>query len=443
MASLQCPTKSPAKKSRKTTRGLLRKYWGYPSFLPLQDAIINAVIAGQDTLAVLATGSGKSICYQVPGLYLGGLTVVISPLISLMKDQADDLNARGIPAAACTGALDYRERAHVITDIKEGRLRFLFISPEKAVQAGFLEILSSAPVRLIAVDEAHCISEWGHHFRPEYRELARFRNHFPGVPVIALTATAIPEVREDICRQLSLVRVQKFEGRFDRENLTYTVMEKKNPLVLLTDILNRHKNEPGIIYCMNRKTTFELAGELRKKGFAARAYNAGLSGPVRAGIQEAFLKNTVQIICATIAFGMGIDKPDIRFVVHYDLPKSIESYYQETGRAGRDRRPAECILFYSKTDAENFRNLLSYGCKNNRALKTAQDKFRDLCHFCEVTSCKRSFLLAYFGESPGPEGCAICETCTHSLVPLEKRASRKKTKEYRGRFTSLNPIPAS
>jgi len=436
-------SKRQAKKRHETPLNLLRKYWGYATFLPLQESIINAVLAGQDTLAILATGSGKSICYQVPGLCLGGLTVVISPLIALMKDQADDLNARGILAAACTGTLDYRERAKVITDIKEGRLQFLFISPEKATQAGFLEILTTAPVHLIAIDEAHCISEWGHYFRPEYRKLARFRDYFPGVPVIALTATAIPEVRKDICRQLGLVHVQEFVGSFNRENLTYKVTEKKNPLILITDILSRHKNEPGIIYCMSRKTTVELTGELRKKGFTARAYNAGISAPVRAGIQDAFLNNTVQIICATVAFGMGIDKPDVRFVVHYDLPKTIESYYQETGRAGRDGKPAECILFHSKTDVEKIRNLLSYGCKNSQTVKMARDKFRDLCHFCEITSCKRSFLLAYFGEGQGPNGCAICETCMHPNIPAGKVISHKKVRSYRGRIACANPVPAS
>jgi ATP-dependent DNA helicase RecQ len=361
-----------------------------------------------------------------------------------MKDQVDALNTRGIPAAACTGTLSYQERSHVITGIKDGRLRFLFISPEKATQAGFLEILASAPVRLIAVDEAHCISEWGHNFRPEYRELAWFRNHFPGVPVIALTATATPEVRKDICRQLGLVNVREFVGSFNRENLTYKVIEKKNPLVLLTEVLNRHKNEPGIIYCMNRKTTVELAGELRKKGFAALAYNAGLSGPARESIQDAFLNNTVKIVCATVAFGMGIDKPDIRFVVHYDLPKTIESYYQETGRAGRDGKPAECILFYSSADAEKIRNLLDCGTRNSTALRLARNKLRDVCSFCEITSCKRSFLLAYFGEVPDPEDCGACETCTHAIKPAGNVISHKNPRSVRMKTAAATlSVPAS
>jgi len=429
----------------RTLLRLLRKYWGYPAFLSHQETIIASILGGHDTLVILATGAGKSICYQLPALYLGGLTIVISPLVALMKDQADDLNARGIPAAACTGTLSYRERARIAAEIREGRLRLLFVSPEKCIQPGFLEILASAPVRLIAVDEAHCISEWGHDFRPEYRELARIRKRFPSVPVIALTATAIPEVREDICQQLGLAGAQVFVGSFNRQNLAYRVAGKENPLGQLAAFVGRHRNEPGIIYCMSRNRTAELAGELRKRGFAAAAYHAGLSREERESVQDAFFKNAVQIVCATIAFGMGIDKPDVRFVVHYDLPKTLESYYQETGRAGRDGKPAECLLLYSSTDAERIRNLPAPDTAGVQVIRQAGKKLRDLCGFCETTDCRRKFLLAYFGEVPGrkEEGCGFCETCTHTLRPSRRVSSSGKPRMYRWHVAEQGvPVPA-
>ncbi|MGA2161267.1 MAG: DNA helicase RecQ [Methanoregula sp.] len=402
-----------------TPVSLLRKYWGYPAFLPHQEAIIASVLAGNDTLAIMATGGGKSLCYQLPSLYLGGLTVVISPLIALMKDQVDDLNARGIPAAAFNSTLDSRERTRIEIEMKEGRLRLLFVSPEKCMQAGFLDTLASAPVRLIAIDEAHCISEWGHNFRPEYRELARFRKLFPSSPVIALTATAIPEVRRDICQQLGLAEVREFVGSFNRENLTYRVIPKKNPLIMLADFLCQHRNEAGIVYCMSKKETEEIAYELRKKGFNALAYHAGLPRPVRADVQDAFLKNAAQIVCATVAFGMGIDKPDVRFVIHYDLSKTVESYYQETGRAGRDGKPAECILFYSRGDYARVRSMLEHDEGGERPVRIALKKLQDMTGYCETTGCRRAFLLSYFGETPDAGNCGSCDTCAHPAAFID------------------------
>ena len=419
MDTLQTAPQHQCSEQHQTPVSLLRKYWGYPAFLPHQEAIIASVLAGNDTLAIMATGGGKSLCYQLPALYLGGLTVVISPLIALMKDQVDDLNARGIPAAAFNSTLDSRERTRIEIEMKEGRLRLLFVSPEKCMQAGFLDTLASAPVRLIAIDEAHCISEWGHNFRPEYRELARFRKLFPSAPVIALTATAIPEVRRDICQQLGLAEVREFVGSFNRENLTYRVIPKKNPLVMLADFLCRHRNEAGIVYCMSKKETEEIAYELRKKGFKALAYHAGLPRPVRADVQDAFLKNSAQIVCATVAFGMGIDKPDVRFVIHYDLPKTVESYYQETGRAGRDGKPAKCLLFYSRRDYARVRSMLEHDEGGERSVRIALKKLQDMTGYCETTGCRRAFLLTYFGETPETGNCGSCDNCAHPAASVD------------------------
>lgn len=399
---------------------LLWKFWGYPAFRPGQEAIIASILAKNDTLAVLATGSGKSLCYQLPAVWFGGLTLVVSPLIALMKDQVDDLNARGIPAAAWNSMLDSAGKNRIESDMRTGKLRLLFVSPEKCVQSGFLESLSTIPLRLIAVDEAHCISEWGHDFRPEYRDLSRLRKTFPSVPIIALTATAVPGVRRDIVRQLGLRDVREFVGSFDRKNLEYRVIQKKNPAVQLADILCRHKNESGIVYCLSKKETEEVAADLKKRGFPALAYHAGLSRPVREKVQDAFLKNPVQIVCATVAFGMGIDKPDVRFVVHYDLPKSIESYYQETGRAGRDGKPGECVLLYSRADFVRVRFMLEHDGGGEQAVRRSIQKLRDMADYCETTGCRKKFLLEYFGEKPAYAKCGSCDNC-RDPVPAGSR----------------------
>ncbi len=396
-----------------TIPNLLKKYWGYSCFLPHQQEIIGSVLDGRDTLAVMATGGGKSLCYQLPALYLGGLTIVISPLISLMKDQVDDLNARGIPAAAYNSSLEYRERARIEADLKDGSLRLLFISPEKCMQQNFLEFLRSFKIRLIAIDEAHCISEWGHNFRPEYRQLARIKKYFPMVPVVALTATAIPEVRRDIIRQLGLDHAREFIGSFNRKNLRYQVIPKKNPMIFLLHYLGLHRDEAGIIYCLSKKETEEVAGELKKRGFSACAYHAGLSKPAREAVQDAFIRDSVSVVCATVAFGMGIDKPDVRFVIHYDLPKTVESYYQETGRAGRDGQYSECILLYSRGDSARIRAILEQDEGGAGHLRTGLKKLHEMTEYCENTGCRRKYLLEYFGEAYPIENCGLCDTCDH------------------------------
>jgi ATP-dependent DNA helicase RecQ len=414
---------------QETPLSLLRKYWGYPAFRPHQEGIVASVIGGNDTLAILTTGSGKSLCYQLPAVYFGGLTVVVSPLLALMKDQVDALNARGIMAAAWNSMLDAAGRSRIEAALRDGRLRLLFISPEKCLQPGFLEFLQAFPVRLVAIDEAHCISEWGHDFRPEYRDLARLRKCFPAAPVVALTATAAPEVRKDICRQLGLVNPREFIGSFDRENLQYRVIRKKNPSVQLADICCRHKGESGIVYCLSKKETGECAAELRKRGFTALAYHAGLSRPVREAVQDAFLKNTARIVCATVAFGMGIDKPDVRFIVHYDIPKSVESYYQETGRAGRDGKPAECVLLYSRGDAVRVRFMLDRDGADEQAARIAQRKLRDMTRYCETAGCRKKFLLTYFGEQPAGTGCGSCDTCTRAAAAPGRAPARRSPKK--------------
>jgi len=395
-----------------TAKELLLKYWGHTAFRPLQQEIIGSVLAGSDTLAILATGGGKSLCYQLPALRLGGITLVISPLIALMKDQVDDLNRRGIPAAAWNSSLDSRQRALIEGSLRGGTPRLLFVSPERCVQAAFLKTLASCPVRLIAIDEAHCISAWGHNFRPEYRQLSQLRKIFPDVPIIALTATATPEVRKDIVQQLGLSRAREYVGSFNRTNLQYRVIAKKNPLIFLSHYIGQHRTRAGIIYCMSRNETEEIALGLKKKGFRAAAYHAGLPPSARVSVQDAFLKGDVDVVCATVAFGMGIDKPDVRYVIHASLPRTLEAYYQETGRAGRDGQYSECILLYSKGDAARLRSFLNHDSLSGSNLRIAIAKLQAMADFCETTACRRRHLLRYFGEAYPTDNCGSCDTCS-------------------------------
>ena len=405
---------------------LLKKYWGFSSFLPHQKEIIDSVLEGHDTLAIMATGGGKSLCYQLPALCFHGLTIVISPLISLMKDQVDDLNARGIPAAAFNSSLEYRDRKNLEEDLKNNRIRLLFLSPEKCMQPDFLTFLKKSPVSLFAIDEAHCISEWGHHFRPEYRQLSALKKHFPSVPLIALTATAIPAVRKDISQQLGLSAPHECIGSFNRKNLQYRVLPKKDALNTLLTYVRQHKDDSGIIYCLSKKETEDLAERLRKSGFPAQAYHAGLSKKVRENVQDEFIHDNAAVVCATVAFGMGIDKPDVRFVIHYDMPKSIESYFQETGRAGRDGGESECILFYSRGDVGKIRSLLERDGSDERFVRLALRKLQDMSEYCESPSCRRKFLLNYFGEEYAGEPCGSCDNCAHPKETIDGTAAAQK-----------------
>jgi len=390
---------------------VLEKYFGYTSFRPHQEEIIDAVLAGRDTLAVMATGGGKSLCYQLPALVMGGLTVVVSPLIALMKDQVDGLRANGVTAATINSSLGYGEQRIIERVILEGRIRVLYVSPERAVQQSFLSLLARADVRLIAIDEAHCISMWGHNFRPEYRRLRMLKERFPSVPIIALTATAIPAVQDDIAGELALSNPARFVGSFNRTNLTYRVVPKARYFPRLVAYLTEHRNDAGIIYCFSQKATEDLAKKLREKGFSALPYHAGLPDSVREEHQEAFSHGDTMIICATVAFGMGIDKPDVRFVIHTDLPKDIESYYQETGRAGRDGDPADCILFYSRGDYNTIKYLIEKECVDAARKDAAYRKAGAVLDYCETTGCRRKFLLAYFGETYPEKQCGGCDRC--------------------------------
>ncbi|MFA5295552.1 MAG: DNA helicase RecQ [Methanoregulaceae archaeon] len=398
---------------------LLKKYWGYTAFLPHQKEIIESLLQGQDTIGIMATGGGKSLCYQLPTLCLDGLALVISPLISLMKDQVDDLHARGIPAAAYNSSLEYQDKKKIETDLKNNHIRLLFVSPEKCMQPTFLDFIRKFKICLIAIDEAHCISEWGHNFRPEYRQLSTLKEHFPQVPIVALTATAIPEVRKDIAQQLNLSEPREYIGSFNRKNLHYRILPKKNSWSTLLNYVQQHKDDSGIIYCLSKKETEELAGKLQNYGFKAQAYHAGLSKEIREKIQDEFIHDNVGIICATIAFGMGIDKPDVRFVIHYNLPKSVESYFQETGRAGRDGENSECILFYSRGDVGKIRSLIESDGSDERHVRLAIRKLQDMTDYCESPLCRRKFLLNYFGEQYSEENCGFCDNCSQPKETMD------------------------
>jgi len=418
---------------------ILQRCFGHTAFNPYQREIIQDILDGRDVLAVLATGGGKSLCYQVPALIGDGVTLVISPLIALMKDQVDGLRANGIRAATLNSSLGYGEQKIIERVIREGRIRVLYVSPERAVQPFFLSLLAQSDVRLIAIDEAHCISMWGHNFRPEYRRLRVLKERFPAVPVIALTATAIPAVRNDIVVQLALSNPARFVGSFNRKNLTYRVVPKARYFPRLVAYLNEHRDDAGIIYCFSQKATEDLAEKLRGKGFSALPYHAGLPDAVRAENQEAFSHGDATIICATVAFGMGIDKPDVRFVIHTDLPKDIEAYYQETGRAGRDGEPGECVLLYSPADAARLRALASRDGYTSGTLRVALAKIDAMRDFCESPGCRRRHLLRYFGEAYPIENCGSCDACAgiagsdaEDALFLRLKTVRKNLAEKRG-----------
>ncbi len=388
----------------------LKRYFGYDSFRPPQDDIVANVMSGRDTLVLMPTGGGKSLCYQLPAVMQDGLTLVISPLISLMKDQVDSLNAVGISAACLNSSLPAAEMAQVQRQAQAGAIKILYIAPERLAFAGAAGFIRSLPVSLIAVDEAHCISEWGHDFRPDYRNLSNLRDAFPSVPVIALTATATPKVREDIVRQLRLSGGRVFTSSFDRPNLTYAVLKKQKAFGQLLGLLRDHREDSVIIYRFSKKSTEELAEQLRREGFVAEAYHAGLDASARARVQEAFIRDDVRIVVATIAFGMGINKPNVRLVVHYDMPKSIEGYYQETGRAGRDGLPGECVLFFSMGD--RFKHMFFVNEMRDVAEKIkATRKLDEVVRYAADGTCRRRHLLGYFGETALPERCGACDTC--------------------------------
>ncbi len=408
----------------------LHQYFGYTSFRPLQEEIIRDVLERKDVFVLMPTGGGKSICYQLPALLMEGVTVVVSPLISLMKDQVDGLEANGIAAACMNSTQSARENRDVKTAFLENRLKVLYVAPERLMMPGTLAFLKKGKVSLFAIDEAHCISEWGHDFRPEYRKLKLLRDPktgFSDIPIIALTATATERVREDIISQLNLhLPPEKgpYVASFNRKNLYYEVRPKKETFSEIADYLRRHRGEAGIIYCQSRNSVEGLTKKLNLAGFRALPYHAGLSDTERNRNQEMFIKDDVDIIVATIAFGMGIDKSNVRFVIHYDLPRNLESYYQETGRGGRDGSPCECILFFSRGDRFKIEYFISQKT-NEKEKDISLVQLRQMVAYCEGNKCRRQTLMEYFGEELS-EPCGNCDCCLTPKDTFDGTEAAKK-----------------
>ena len=397
-------------------RGIVKDVFGYDGFRPLQEEVIAAIMAKRDALVVMPTGGGKSLCYQVPALASEGLTVVVSPLISLMKDQVDQLRALGVDAVLLNSTLSAEEYAHNTAMVRAGTARLLYIAPESLMKREVLSLLESARVECLAIDEAHCISEWGHDFRPEYRQLSAIRKRFPSAACAAFTATATVRVRDDIKRTLLMDGTAEFVASFNRENLFFEVSPKQEPLSQILDFLEKNRGSSGIIYCFSRNQVDLLAGRLAGEGYSVRPYHAGLADEVRRENQELFIRDDVQIMVATIAFGMGIHKTNVRFVIHFDLPKSIESYYQEIGRAGRDGLPAHCLLLYGYGDTQKIRYFI--GQKSDEMERRVADAHLEaLVRYAEHDGCRRAPLLAHFGEEYAAGNCGMCDNC---VTPRER-----------------------
>lgn len=400
---------------------LLQKYFGFGKFRNLQRDIVQANLSGEDLVALLPTGAGKSLCYQLPAVARTGLTLVISPLIALMKDQVDALDQIGIAATFLNSSLDEGQGSIRWRGLYEGKYRILYISPERLAAGDMFSCLANWKLASIAVDEAHCISAWGHDFRPEYRSLSKLRQIFPNIPIMALTATATPRVCDDIVQSLGLLSPRIFRASFNRPNLSYRIVPRANAIAQITEILEEHPGESAIIYCMTRNRTEELAEALVAKGISAVSYHAGFESCEREKRQDKFIRDEVQVIVATIAFGMGIDKPDVRVVIHHDLPKNVESYYQETGRAGRDGLPSECILLYNAGDAARIQYFITQMNDQQEQLQ-ARNHLKQLIEFCETSDCRRSTLLRHFGEVYRDENgreLSECGSCDNCLTPRE------------------------
>ncbi|MGA2749410.1 MAG: DNA helicase RecQ [Verrucomicrobiota bacterium] len=403
---------------------LLKRYFGFASFRPLQLEIIRDALAGKDVFALLPTGGGKSLCFQLPALLRPGLTVVVSPLIALMKDQVDALQAAGVAATFLNSTLDAATARQRLRGLHRHEFVLLYAAPERLMLPGFLDDLQKWNVNLIAIDEAHCISEWGHDFRPEYRQLSQLRALFPAVPMMALTATATARVRADIIQLLQLREPACFVASFNRPNLTYRVVAKAKPSAQVLDFLAARPRDSGIIYCQSRKGAEQLASRLAQNGIAAKPYHAGLSARDRNEHQELFLRDDVRVICATIAFGMGINKPNVRFVIHYDLPKNIEGYYQETGRAGRDGLPAECVLLFSAGDTVKQQRFIEE--KPPREQVIAREQLRQIVQYAETGGCRRAELLRYFGETFPGDNCGGCDNCLSPRATFDGTLAAQK-----------------
>jgi len=416
-------------------RSLLKRHFGYDDFREPQERIIADALAGRDVLALLPTGAGKSLCFQLTALAREGTAIVVSPLIALMKDQVDALQRRGIAATAINSSLSYPELQDRCQRAAAGQFRLLYVAPERLMVPNFLSLTSSINASLIAIDEAHCISHWGHDFRPEYRRLAELRERLPHVPFMALTATATGRVREDIIAQLGLRDPAVHVASFNRPNLRYWVRPKKKAYDQVRDFIRRLPGQPGIVYCHTRRMTESLAERLRNDGIKARAYHAGMTAAQRQQHQDMFVTENVHVICATIAFGMGIDKANVRFVAHYDMPKNVESYYQETGRAGRDGETSWCVLFYSPGDAVKHQ-VHAEEHDDPEVREAALKQIEEMSSFAESGGCRRRRLLAYFGEKYDRHNCGGCDNCRGEPKPqpAKKKAAPSDEAEFDGRL---------
>ncbi len=390
-------------------RRILKETFGYEDFRLQQEQAITQVLNRKDALVIMPTGGGKSLCYQIPALIFDGLTIVISPLISLMKDQVEQLREYGIDAVYLNSSLRPEVYNFNVRKVQSGKVKMLYVAPETLMMEKTREMLKALNVECFTIDEAHCISEWGHDFRPEYRQIARLRNDFPNAVCLALTATATPRVQDDIKTMLKFDDSEEFISSFDRENLFLKVVDKKDPLNQLLDFLFTRKKQSGIIYCFSRRQVDELAEALEDEGYSVKPYHAGLSDGMRAGNQRAFIKDDVSIVVATIAFGMGINKPNVRFVVHYDMPQNIESYYQQIGRAGRDGLRSDCLLLYGSSDTQKIQYFINK--KKDQEKTVAENHLKQLIKYLESLECRRKPLMNYFGETYPKEECGMCDNC--------------------------------
>lgn len=424
-----------------TVLDALQKYFGYSSFRPLQGEIISDILKNNNVLVLMPTGGGKSLCYQLPAVMKGGLTVVISPLIALMKDQVDDLQSMNIPAVTINSTLTHEKLLEIKSRLIKKQIKLLYVAPERIMIPDFFDFLKQLNISLIAIDEAHCISEWGHDFRPEYRKLNLLKVHFPTVPVIALTSTATLQVQNDVINQLKIAGAKTYRGSLNRKNLFYRVLPKKDTYEHLLQYVKNRPNDSGIIYCQSRKSVDNLSERLREDGLRALPYHAGLETEIRNANQEKFINDDVEIVVATIAFGMGIDKPNVRYVIHCDMPKSVEGYYQETGRAGRDGLKSDCLLFFSFADKMKHEYFINQ-IENEQYQRMARKKMWEIINFCRTEKCRRKFLLDYFGEKYESQNCGTCDTCAPS-EELTASAPHQKQETSISRSSKTNPPDTS